>query len=257
MTALSVNVNKIAWLRNAREGALPNLAHMAQVCIEAGCHGITVHPRPDGRHIRPGDVLELHAMIQGRGSPVEFNIEGNPFEGPTDGGYPGYIQLVERAAPDQATLVPDAPGQLTSDHGWRPTPDNLAKLAPLVERLHATGARVSVFVDAGVPQLDALAAAGIDRVELYTGPYAEEFAAKDNRALSAWLGGAQETVSQAQALGLGINAGHDLDQKNLGLLLRELGAVDEVSIGHALISEALLDGLATTVARYVELVQAR
>lgn len=249
MTLLSVNLNKIAVLRNSRGGDEPALAPAAQAVIAAGAGGITVHPRPDARHIRAKDVLDLAALCRGR---VEFNIEGNPFAEPQPG-YPGFLALVEQARPDQATLVPDGADQLTSDHGFDLRRDG-ERLAPLVRRLKALGCRVSLFVDAGVAGLERAAAIGADRVELYTGPYAAAFAAGSPAAALAAL---RATAEEARAHGLGINAGHDLSQANLGPFLAAVAGVAEVSIGHALIAEALYAGLDSTVRRYLAILAQR
>jgi pyridoxine 5-phosphate synthase len=247
-TALSVNVNKIAVLRNSRGGAEPDPLRAAEVCIGAGCHGITVHPRPDQRHIRADDVRALRALCAGR---VEFNIEGNPFA-PPRAGYPGLLALVDEVRPEQCTLVPDADGQLTSDHGFDPQRD-VAALAPLVAALKAAGeVRVSLFVDPGLRDLSAFAAIGVDRIEIYTGPFAAAFAAGDARAELARL---RDTVDDALAAGLGVNAGHDLSQANLAALLRTAPEIAEVSIGHALIDEALYAGLAPTVQAYLRILR--
>jgi len=248
MTILSVNVNKVAVLRNSRGGAEPSVLEAARVAISAGAGGITVHPRPDQRHIRPDDVTTLAAEVAGR---VEFNIEGNPFAPPRDG-YPGLLALVAQARPRQATLVPDGDGQLTSDHGFDLGRD-ADRLAPLVEQLRALGVRVSLFMDAGAAGLALAAAMGVDRIELYTGPYAEAHAAGDARET---LAACARTAGEAQALGLGVNAGHDLSQANLGEFLRGVPGVLEVSIGHALIGEALHQGLAPTVRAYLDIIQA-
>jgi pyridoxine 5-phosphate synthase len=246
MTALSVNVNKIAVLRNSRGDALPSVVQAAQACVAAGCHGITVHPRPDQRHIRPDDVEALRGWL-----PVELNIEGNPFAGPTARGYPGFLALVERARPAQCTLVPDADGQITSDHGFD-LEQAAGRLRPVIARLKSWGCRVSLFMDAGAPGIERAADLGADRIELYTGPYARAFAAGD---AGAALAACVRTAERAQAVGLGVNAGHDLDQANLGPFLRAVPKVLEVSIGHALIGEALYDGLVPTVRRYLEVIR--
>jgi len=243
MTQLSVNVNKIAVLRNSRGGELPSVLEAAQACLDAGAHGITVHPRPDRRHIHAEDVLALAALTRARG--VEFNIEGNPFAPPRPG-YPGLIPLCALACPAQATLVPDSDGQLTSDHGFDFGRDS-ERLRPLIGELKALGCRVSLFVDADTPDLARAAELGADRVELYTGPYAEAFARGDASAAEAFAAAAR----RAQAAGLGVNAGHDLAQANLGAFLAAVPQVLEVSIGHALISEALYAGLDATVKAYL------
>jgi pyridoxine 5-phosphate synthase len=242
MTLLSVNVNKVAVLRNSRGGAEPDVLRAAAVVLEAGAGGITVHPRPDARHIRAADVDALAGLVRGR---AEFNIEGNPFA-PPRGDYPGLLALVQRTRPEQVTLVPDGDGQLTSDHGFDLRRD-AARLRPLIADLHAAGARVSLFVDAGASALELAAEAGADRIELYTGPYADAFAAGDPGPM---LAACIATATQARALGMRVNAGHDLSQANLAAFARAV-APTEVSIGHALISEALYDGLAPTVRAYV------
>ncbi len=243
-TRLSVNVNKIAVLRNSRGGAEPEVLKAARTAVAAGAEGITVHPRPDLRHIRPDDVLELAAARLG----VELNIEGNPFA-PPNARYPGLLALVEQARPAQVTLVPDADGQITSDHGFDLAVD-APRLAPLVAAFRDLGARVSLFVDPDVRNLDAAVAIGAERIELYTGPYAEAFAAG---RVEEGLAPLRRTAERAAALGLGVNAGHDLSQQNLRVLKQALPGLLEVSIGHALIGEALYDGLDTTVRRYLAL----
>lgn len=245
MTALSVNLNKVALLRNARGEGQPDLHTAAQTCIAAGCNGITVHPRPDQRHIRPADVCELAELVRGR---VEFNVEGNPFAG-VRGDYPGFVALVRETRPDQVTLVPDGDNQLTSDHGFDPRRDR-ERLAPLIDTLRALGCRVSLFVDAESRAFDGFATLGAQRVEIYTGPYAKAYAAGDVDAALAECVGCAEA---ALAAGLEVNAGHDLDQRNLGPLVAAIPRLAEVSIGHALIAEALYAGLAPTVRNYVEI----
>lgn len=243
MTLLSVNLNKIAVLRNARGGAQPDLAAAAHTCIDAGCGGITVHPRPDRRHITPEDVAVLAGLTRGR---VEYNIEGNPFAQPR-AGYPGFIQLVRNTRPTQVTLVPDAEGQITSDHGFDLARD-AARLTSIVGELKTLGCRVSLFMDAGTQDLATVTRIGASRIELYTGPYAKAFAAGDPTGELALCA---DTAQCAAAAGLGVNAGHDLNQRNLGALRRALPQLAEVSIGHALIGEALYEGLATTVRNYL------
>lgn len=246
MTVLSVNVNKIAVLRNSRGGDMPSVVDAARCAIAAGCGGITVHPRPDQRHIRPDDVVALADVVHGR---VEYNIEGNPFA-PARGAYPGFLELVDAVRPQQATLVPDGDGQITSDHGFDLARDS-DTLAPIVAALKAMDVRVSVFVDAGAVDLSAAARIGVDRVEIYTGPFAEAFEQGDaDEALARCAA----TARAAQALGLGVNAGHDLSQANLAAFLRGVPDVLEVSIGHALIGEALYDGLDATVRRYLDVI---
>lgn len=258
MTALSVNINKIAVLRNSRGHFLPDPVSAARVAIGAGCQGITVHPRPDQRHIRVDDVARiaevLHTLDDARHradthvAALEYNIEGNPFA-PARGSYPGLLELARAARPAQVTLVPDADGQLTSDHGFDLARD-AARLAPLVRQFKALGCRVSLFVDAAAPALERAAETGADRIEIYTEPYACAFAAGDfNSALADCV----QTAECARALGLGVNAGHDLDQRNLGALKRAIPFLAEVSIGHALIGEALFAGLAPTVQAYLQI----
>ncbi len=241
MTKLSVNVNKIATLRNTRTNGIPDLVHLATIALEAGADGITVHPRPDERHIRPDDVPVLAAVVA-RHPGAEYNIEGNPFH--------GLVEHCERVRPAQATLVPDRREALTSNHGW-----NLVELGSgerealrvAIERLHACGCRVSLFLDP-VPELMGLARGlGADRVELYTEPYAAAFVeGKPEPSLAAYAAAAEA----AHKAGLGINAGHDLSLLNLDAFLDRVRRVDEVSIGHALIADALELGLAETVRRY-------
>lgn len=248
MTALSVNVNKVAVLRNSRGGDLPDVSQAARTCIAAGCQGITVHPRPDRRHIRPDDVRVLAALCTGG---VEFNIEGNGFAPPREG-YPGLLALVRETRPAQCTLVPDGDAQITSDHGFDLSADAV-RLRPLIAQLKSCGARVSLFMDAGSPDVARAADVGADRVELYTGPFAAAFARGDcMRELDACVA----TAEAARAAGLGVNAGHDLDQANLPALKAAIPYLAEVSIGHALISEALYAGLAPTVRAYLEILGA-
>lgn len=243
---LSVNLNKIAVLRNSRGGSEPDMLRAARTCLDAGAHGLTVHPRPDARHTRHEDVIALGALCAERG--VEFNLEGNPFAAPR-AGYAGFLRLCELVRPAQATLVPDDDGQLTSDHGFDFARDGEA-LGPLVAALQALGCRVSLFADAGA-DLGAAARTGADRIELYTGPYAEAHARGEaENVLPAFA----DAARAAAAAGLGVNAGHDLSQANLGPFLAAVPGVAEVSIGHALVGEALYDGLATTVGRYLDIV---
>lgn len=245
-TLLSVNLNKIAVLRNARGGRRPDLQLAAETVISAGCGGITVHPRPDQRHIRPEDVQLLAGVCRGR---VEFNIEGNPFA-PARDGYPGLLELVEQARPNQVTLVPDGDGQLTSDHGFDLARDG-RRLEPVVRAFAASGCRVSLFMDCDSPDLESAASIGAERIELYTGPYADALASGDaSRQLTACV----DATARARAAGLGVNAGHDLNQANLGALLRAAPGINEVSIGHALIDEALYAGLYQTVQAYLRII---
>lgn len=244
MTKLSVNVNKVAVLRNSRGGSEPDVVRAARVCLDAGAHGITVHPRPDARHIRADDVHAL-AVLCGEYE-VEFNLEGNPFAPPRPG-YPGFIELCRAVRPAQATLVPDGEGQITSDHGFDFNND-MPALTPLVAELKSLGCRVSLFADAEHPAIARATECGADRIELYTGPYAAGHIEGDTTALQHCIQAAQT----AQAAGLAVNAGHDLSQDNLGDFLRAIPSIQEVSIGHALIGEALHNGLANTVRAYLD-----
>ena len=248
MTMLSVNVNKIAVLRNSRGGAEPDVLAAARTCIGAGAGGITVHPRPDRRHIRPEDVRVLGALCRGT---AEFNIEGNGFA-PTRGDYPGLLALVEQTRPTQCTLVPDGDSQITSDHGFDLRLD-AARLKPLIAELQTLGARTSLFMDAGAADIARAAELGADRVELYTGPYAAAFARGD---YARELDACARAAERACGAGLGVNAGHDLSQANLGALRRAIPYLAEVSIGHALIGEALYAGLVPTVRAYLQILVA-
>ena len=251
MTALSVNVNKIAWLRNARGGARPDVAACAGIVLAAGAAGITVHPRPDGRHIRAADVRALAALV-GEHPGAELNIEGNPFAAPRPG-YPGFRALARAARPRQCTLVPDDDAQLTSDHGWDLTDDDTsAKLRAAIEHCRADGARVSLFMAPEVDQITRAKAIGADRVELYTGPYAALVQARgvEHPDVAACWRRYRDAARFAAGIGLGVNAGHDLDLGNLRRFV-SMGGIAEVSIGQALIADALEFGLAATVERYL------
>lgn len=248
MTLLSVNLNKAALMRNARGGGRPDVGRLAAVAVEAGAAGVTLHPRPDGRHARAADVAALAAWAPGAGA--ELNVEGNPFAGPgTTGGYafPGFLEIVRAARPTQATLVPDAAGQLTSDHGWDLARDG-DRLAPVVAELRALGCRVSLFVEPEVATVRAAAEVGADRVELYTGPFAWALARGDAEAELARHAAAAAAAAEA---GLVVNAGHDLDLGNLGAYLAAVPGVAEVSIGQALIADALEMGLGDAVRAYL------
>ncbi len=232
MTQLSVNVNKIATLRNARGGDVPNLLQVALDCERFGAQGITVHPRPDERHIRYQDVRELKKVLT-----TEFNIEGNPI--------PSFMALVEEVRPHQVTLVPDAPDALTSSAGW-----DVARhrdfLSEILRQLHTWGIRTSIFVGTDLKNLDAAAALGTDRVELYTEPYASGYSADHARAVAPFV----QAAEHARTLGLELNAGHDLSLENLRFFSEAIPFLSEVSIGHALISDALYLGLEETIRRY-------
>ena len=242
MTQLSVNVNKIALLRNSRDIGYPSVTQAARICIDAGAGGITVHPRPDQRHVRPSDVYELAEMLS-----VEFNIEGNPFA-EEQGDYPGFMAIVRQVKPTQCTLVPDDPTQLTSDHGWNLT-GGAERLDPVIDELKALGVRISLFMDPDPDQLKLAAGVRTDRVELYTEPYARAFERGENyeQVLDEYA----RAAKVAQDLGMGVNAGHDLNLKNLGTFCTIPGIL-EVSIGHALIAEALEMGMQKTVKEYLK-----
>lgn len=234
MTRLSVNINKVATLRNARGENNPDVVKFALDCEAFGAEGITVHPRPDERHIRRSDVADLKKVLS-----TEFNIEGYPSE--------DFLRLVESTRPAQATLVPDAPGQLTSDSGWDVIA-NMELLKGICARLRQAGVRVSIFVAADPTQVRAAAEAGADRVELYTKPYADLYPADPERAVAPFV----EASIAARDAGLGLNAGHDLSLVNLAYFHRALPHLDEVSIGHALICDALYLGIRETIARYLD-----
>jgi pyridoxine 5-phosphate synthase len=241
MVNLSVNVNKVATLRNSRGGREPNLLEAVGVCIAAGAPGITVHPRADRRHITPDDVRGIARALKGRAAPIEYNIEGDP--------RPELLDLVEEVRPDQCTLVPVAPGEVTSQAGWQPGSET-DRLPEAIRRLQAAGVRVSLFVDPSPDPIRWAASTGADRVELYTEPFAracEHGIDAGRRSFAAYA----EAAEVAHSLGLGVNAGHDLDLSNLPLF-RTLPHLAEVSIGHAIVSRALYVGLATVVREYLQ-----
>ena len=242
-TALSVNLNKVALVRNTRHLGIPSVTRAATLCLQAGAHGITVHPRPDERHIRAADVPDLATLLKDWPD-REFNIEGNPFHNLMD----VVGQLVAQKLPvHQVTFVPDAEGQFTSDHGWR-LPQDADRLRPLIEQAHAWGLRVSLFMDAEIEPMAAAKALGADRVELYTEPYA---AAWDTSSLAQQLDRFAKAAQAALAVGLGVNAGHDLNRDNLTAFIAQVPGVSEVSIGHALIADALELGYEATVKDYL------
>ena len=238
LTALSVNLNKVALVRNTRHLGIPSVERAAAICLEAGANGITVHPRPDARHIRADDVRVLHRLLLSRPG-VEFNIEGNPFH--------NLMDFVRELRPHQCTLVPDSEGQFTSDHGWN-LPADSERLRPVIAEARALGVRVSLFMDP-LPQAMAQAAVvGADRVELYTESYARAWGtAGQDEVLRRFA----DAARSAQAAGLEVNAGHDLSRENLTDFLRAVPGVREVSIGHALIADALELGYAATVKAYL------
>ncbi len=234
MTKLSVNINKIATLRNARGANNPDVLRVALDCERFGAQGITVHPRPDERHIRHSDVFELRPKLT-----TEFNIEGYPSE--------DFCALVLKARPTQVTLVPDAPDQLTSNHGWD-TKANADFLAPIVKRFKDEGIRVSIFIDALPEMADWAKRVGADRVELYTEPYAAQYADDREKAIAPFVA----TAQHCREIGIGLNAGHDLSLHNLAYYHQRIPWTDEVSIGHALICDALYLGLRDTVKAYLD-----
>jgi len=237
MTKLSVNLNKIALLRNQRNIGIPDIMESAKTVITAGAHGITVHPRPDERHIRYDDARRLKKMLT-----VEFNIEGNPFTG-------RLMELLRELKPDQATLVPDAPAANTSDHGWN-MQQNKERLEPVIRELKDLGIRVSLFMDPDTAGIRMAKEVGADRVELYTEPYASAF--RTNDRVEQTLERYAEAAGFANEISLGLNAGHDLNLKNLGKFCSTVPGILEVSIGHALIAEAIQMGLDNTVKEYLK-----
>jgi pyridoxine 5-phosphate synthase len=241
---LSVNVNKVATLRNSRGGSVPSVIEAVRVCVKAGAPGVTVHPRADERHIRARDVRDISAELKKNGGRVEFNMEGDP--------RPDFLDLVEEIRPTQCTLVPVKPGEITSQAGW-PTSTTKSTLGPVVQRLKKSGVRVSLFID---PEGDAVrwaADMGADRVELYTEPFAREFEAGRDRGESSFRKYAK-AAELAETLQIGVNAGHDLDLHNLPLFKR-LPHLEEVSIGHALMSDALFMGLENAVRAYLKVLE--
>ncbi len=237
-TALSVNLNKVALVRNSRHLGIPSVTRAATICLQAGATGLTVHPRPDARHIRPQDVFELAALLKAWPD-REYNIEGNPFQ--------NLMDFVRKARPHQATFVPDAEGQLTSDHGWNLDIDS-ERLRPLIDEAHALGVRVSLFMDPAPCAMRLAKAVGADRVELYTESFARAFATADEAVV---LAGFRDAAQAARDAGLGVNAGHDLNLENLGPFVRGVAGVLEVSIGHALFADALEMGYAAAVQAYL------
>jgi pyridoxine 5-phosphate synthase len=241
MTKLSVNVNKVATLRNTRHLNIPSIVRAATLCLEAGAHGITIHPRPDQRHIRPDDVRDLASLLK-KFPGAEFNIEGNPFH--------GYMDLIETYRPKQCTLVPDEPSAFTSNQGWNLSAATVDRLKPIIGQLKDWGCRVSLFMDANADPIP-VSNLGADRIELYTEPYAADFAKRGAAAVEPFATAAEK----AMAAGLKINAGHDLSLQNLPALVAGIPALSEVSIGHALIADALEFGLADTVRQYLSAIE--
>lgn len=247
-TALSVNLNKIALIRNSRPGNYPNVVSHGELCIKAGADGLTVHPRPDQRHIRPQDVHELSELVKSHEG-IEFNIEGNPYA-ESLGDFPGFIKLVRDVRPHQCTLVPDSNDQLTSDHGFDLKTVG-KKLQPLIRELQDIGVRVSLFMDPDVEQISLAKDLGADRVELYTGPYAEAYKQQD-AAFRDLFKTFFDAAAHAQKIGIGLNAGHDLNLDNLAHF-RQVPSLLEVSIGHALVVDSLAFGMPAAVAAYKKL----
>lgn len=233
MTKLSVNINKIATLRNARGGNMPNVLHMARDIQLFGAQGITVHPRPDERHITYKDVNELPSVIT-----TEFNIEGNPI--------PKFVDLVCSVKPTQVTLVPDAPDAITSNAGWD-TITNLSFLQEVIQEFKQNGIRTSIFLDPDEAQVEAAVATGTDRIELYTESYAEQFAVNPEKAIAPFVAAA----AKAKEVGLGLNAGHDLSLENIQFFAQNISGLLEVSIGHALVCESLYYGLENVINQYI------
>jgi len=242
-TALSVNVNKVALVRNTRHLGIPSVTRAARLCLEAGAQGITVHPRPDERHIRAQDVYELHELMRAWPQ-AEFNIEGNPSH--------NLMEFIRKVRPHQATFVPDSEDQFTSDHGWS-FPQDAERLRPLIAECRALGVRVSLFMDPVPAQMAAARAVGADRIELYTEPYAAAWGT-DREAVE--LARYRDAAQAALDAGLGVNAGHDLNRDNLPAFVRAVPGLAEVSIGHALIADALELGYAATVRAYQQCIDA-
>ncbi len=239
MTNLSVNLNKVAMLRNARPLAIPSVVKMGEISIAAGAHGLTVHPRPDERHIRRSDVYELADMLKNHPG-IEYNIEGNPFESP-------FMEIIRDVRPDQCTLVPDDPNQNTSDHGWNVT-ENAERLKAIISELNEWGCRVSLFMDPDIEQIKQVPELGCSRIELYTEPYATAYReGKGEESFAIY----QQAAQYAQDLGIGVNGGHDLNLENLPQF-REIPNLLEVSIGHALTADALEMGFANAVKAYLQ-----
>ena len=242
LTALSVNVNKVALLRNSRHLQIPSVVRAAQACLQAGCQGITIHPRPDERHIRAADVGEI-AQLMRQWPQAEFNIEGNPFH--------NLMEIVREVRPHQATFVPDSVDQFTSDHGWN-LPQDSPRLRPLIEECHALGVRVSLFMDPLPAAMAHARAVGADRVELYTEAYARAHGTAQQAEVTAAYAAACDAALRC---GLQVNAGHDLNRDNLADFLRAARGVSEVSIGHALVADALDLGWAATIAEYLRCIR--
>lgn len=241
MTKLSVNINKFALIRNARGNDFPNIIKIATRCINAGAHGITIHPRPDERHAKYSDAYELSTLLKSYPG-IEFNIEGNPI--------PKFLKMVKEVKPDQCTLVPDSPDQLTSDHGWDVIKEK-EQLIPVIRSLQEADIRVSIFLDPDIKQVEKAKETKTDRIELYTESYARTYSKEENESIFLSY---KQATQKAQELGLGINAGHDLNQQNLGYFLT-IPNIAEVSIGHAIIVESFDHGLEETIKRYLKIIE--
>ena len=243
MTNLSVNLNKVALLRNARPLTIPSVVKMGEICIQAGAHGLTVHPRPDERHIRRTDVYDLAELLK-KHPTIEYNIEGNPLEAP-------FMDIIHDVKPDQCTLVPDDPTQNTSDHGWNVTQDG-EKLKPIIDELNRLGCRVSLFMDPDIEQIKHVPQLDCSRIELYTEPYATAYReGKGSESFEIY----KQAAEYAQSVGLGVNGGHDLSLENLPKF-KEIPNLLEVSIGHALTADALEMGFAGAVKAYLDVLAA-
>jgi pyridoxine 5-phosphate synthase len=241
MVKLSVNLNKFALLRNARGKNNPNIIEMAKRCIASGAHGITVHPRPDQRHAKYSDVTDLAKLLKGHKN-IELNVEGNPI--------PAFLKVVEHVKPAQCTLVPDSANQLTSDHGWD-LENQGEQLAPIIKRLQKLGIRVSLFLDPDISQMDYAKNIGANRIELYTESYADAFGTKSQDKVFLKY---KKAAGYANNIGLGVNAGHDLNLKNLGLFIT-IPQILEVSIGHAIVVESFDYGFENTIKKYIEIIK--
>lgn len=246
MIKLSVNVNKIALLRNARslDLNLPDLCEAVRAIVKAGADGITVHPRPDQRHIKYDDAYKVADLLKSEFQNIEYNIEGNPFTG-------RYMEIASKIIPKQATLVPDMPGANTSDHGWDLNEGNRKRLAPIIAKLKDLGIRISLFINADTKTAKLAKEVGAGRVELYTEPYARAF--REEKMLKQTIKRYADAAKAAAEEGFAVNAGHDLNQNNLQMLCTEVPQIVEVSIGHALIADALYDGLDKTVKKYLKI----
>ncbi len=245
-TALSVNLNKIALIRNSRPGNYPDVVAHGEICLNAGADGLTIHPRPDQRHIRPSDVYALAELLEDKDN-AEFNIEGNPFAEKI-GDFPGFIQLVLDTKPEQCTLVPDTNDQLTSDHGFDLKKSG-EQLKPILAQLQNAGVRISLFMDPDIEQIELAKQLGADRIELYTGPYAEAYKKQHSAAFKELFQQYFAAAEYAAKIGIGVNAGHDLNLHNLAYF-RQIPNVLEVSIGHALTVDAIAMGMENAVRAY-------